>query len=483
MLEAGKRTVPYDSGRRLLTEVRNDVTGSGSTYPLIEYTYNNLGQKTQVKAYAANASNKARTTTYTYDQLGRLKKMVLPDDGGTRLLYDEYYQFDLNNNLIAKLVGIVDGSGNITAGNVTAYEYDTLNRVTKVKYGYAASTWPIGAITISTPDISYAYTAGSDLKSTVIAGSAHWSYTYDARGRLSTYSPALPGNCSAVYAFNADNRKTSITVMDSNSNSKYRTSYSYFKNGWLKQVTGEEYVSGNWVTRAQVDYDRYTSGNTKTRKNNGTSDVQTAYTYDARNNPMGIVHSDASTLYALDYYRDPTGYPLQIVFSGSAFPSPYTGVNKVRFSYNENGRLLTQDWGYGDWTSANSTTWGYDWVGNRNPSLNTYNQADMLNKDNGYKYDYLGNLEYDPNDTDSTRTRYHYNAANLLCQVDDVTSGATVSTVITWDPDFQRARLERGSDSWNYLYDATAQEPGPLLEQATTNSTRYGDILCPRFIR
>jgi YD repeat-containing protein len=199
-------TVYYDrDGSGNVTGVRNDVTGDSSTYPLAKYTYNDLGQVTELKTYKDSSDSTGRPTTYSYDQLGRVKQISYPTgNGGTRLLWDEYYQYDVNNNPVAKLVGTVS-SGSITAGSVTAYEYDSLNRLTKVKYDYAGvnDSWPIASISISSENVSYTYSGGSGLKTQMVDASGTSSYTYDTQGRLATYTPPLPANFTVEYSYNA----------------------------------------------------------------------------------------------------------------------------------------------------------------------------------------------------------------------------------------------------------------------------------------
>lgn len=174
-----------------------------------------VAEKVSRKTACENGRETASTgrpTTYTYDQLGRLVKMVNPDNGGTRLLRDEYYQYDANGNMVAKLVGVVNGSGNITEGSVTALEFDSLNRLTKVKYDYTTAVWPVSSISISGEDVSYQYAGGSSLKTQMVDASGISQYTYDTRGRLSTYTPPQPANYEVDYAYNAANEKTSVIV-------------------------------------------------------------------------------------------------------------------------------------------------------------------------------------------------------------------------------------------------------------------------------
>lgn len=102
---------------------------------------------------------------------------------------------------------------------------------------------------------------------------------------------------------------------------------------------------------------------------------------------------------------------------------------------------------------------------------NTYNQADILNQDSGYKYDYLGDVESCPDNTSTPRTKYSYNEDNLLSQVDEVTSAGVTSTTMTWDADQARLKLQRGSDTWEMIFDYTCGMPEVLLAKSCVSSS------------
>ncbi len=459
--ERGNKTyVSYDDSGHV-TEGRNDITGPSSSHPFIKYTYNDLGQKTEMITYKSSDDSTGRRTLYTYDQLGRLTKLVNPDSDGTRLLWDEYYQYDANGNLVAQLVGVVDETGNVTAGRVTAYKYDSLNRVTEVKNDYSASRWPIASILISSESVSYQYEGGSSLKTQMLDESGTSSYTYDTQGRVTSYSSPQPENYRVLYSYNAAGEKTSLVLQynDSGWVNKYRMLYAYFKNGWLRQVKGQEWP-GNWSDVTQSDY-TYDEVGRCTALNSGSGlDVQSAYAYNARDDIKTIRHlNPARTVvdYELAYTRDGAGNPIAVDHSGDYCPPVYKGKRLI-YAYDDAGRLTQQ-------TLENGITsqWAYDWVGNRDPLSNVYNEADMLNKDVGYEYDYFGNVEYTPNNTAVPRARFYYDDDNLVSQVDDVTEDGTTSTTMTWDADKHRVKLQRGNRYWQFIYDPTVSNPSVLM--------------------
>ncbi len=410
-----------------------------------------------------------RPTTYTYDQLGRLVKMVNPVNGGTRLLWDEYYQYDVNSNMVAKLVGVVNGSGNITEGSVTAFEYDSLSRLTKVKYEYSASTWPIASISISNDSVSYQYYGGSSFKTQMVDASGTSQYTYDTQGRLSTYTPPQPANYEIDYAYNAANEKTSVIVKHNGANA-YQTLYTYFKNGWLKQVKGQAWDSGNWSDITQTDYTYDASGRLTASNNANGSGVQTEFTHNAWDEVKRIRHWNSTKtieFYGLQYIRDGAGNPVALDYSGSWRPEHARGVRET-FAYDDISRLIEDTVG-----SHAPTSWTYDWVGNRDPSSNSYNQADELNSGSGYEYDKLGNLEYKPSSTSPARTQFYYNGANLLRQGDYVWSGGTITTNLTWDADQRMVKWQCGDNYRQSIYDPTAATPSVLVVITST-----GGVTC-----
>lgn len=131
-------------------------------------------------------------TTYTYDKLGRLTDVALPD--GQTL----HYTLDPNGNRIA----MDDATG------TTSYEYDNLNRLTKV-------TDPRGKV------VAYAYDPAGNRTALVYPGGNTVQYTFDRAERLTkvkdwlnkttTYTLNLGGQVSAI-AFG--NGTSSSTVHD-----------------------------------------------------------------------------------------------------------------------------------------------------------------------------------------------------------------------------------------------------------------------------
>ena len=109
----------------------------------------------------------------------------------------------------------VDSGQHIKSGVVTAYVYDTLSRLTKVKYNYGytpnSTLWPLASISVSGGDVTYGYVEngkdhGDSLKTLMTDSSGNSAYSYDIQGRLQTYTPpkGLDPYYYVWYGYNPD---------------------------------------------------------------------------------------------------------------------------------------------------------------------------------------------------------------------------------------------------------------------------------------
>lgn len=129
--------------------------------------------------------------------------------------------------------------------------------------------------------------------------------------------------------------------------------------------------------------------------------------------------------------------------------------------------------------SEGSTSFGYDWVGNRNPATWTYNAADQLEVTTQNQYVYLvdGSLWLQQDSTGSTlQKEYAYTRAGLMESVThyDV-SGQPVSTM-TWDADGNRITFISSTNPGNphtFVYDTTAGIPAVIEEVMPSTASAY----------
>ena len=421
--EDGREThYVYDQASRV-TKVYTNVTGQSEGNPLVMYEYDGFGNIASVTTFSDSSTG--RTTAYVYDANNRVIQIDHPTGLGS-----EYFQYDEVGNLEAKQDGNDD---------VTAYEYDSLNRLVAVKYGYGSNAWP-AVITgsLSNPDVTYSYCGGSRLRHemTDSVGTSH--YDYDIQDRLTSYTPPAPADRLVEYEYNALGEKTSIT------NGSMVVNYGYYANGWLKGVKRG--------TSPVADYTYDQVGN-RTRVDLGNT-TYTTYGYDSdpRYRVNDVEHykeGDPDVLLKQIAYpiRDSAGNPRRMV----------VGTTQTDYDYDANSRL----------TVENSTSFGYDWVGNRNPSACTYNAADELTARASHVYEYTatGSLLYQEDESTIIQKRYEYTPANLLGSVTHVdVSGVPVSSM-TWDADGNRVSFTSSTGgTWQFVYDTTAGIPAVIDE-------------------
>lgn len=186
----------YDELNRLTKVMQAYGT---STEAVTEYQYDAHDNLTMVK------DAEGKSTTYRYDDLGRLLEIHSPDTGITVYTYDE--------------------SGNVKSktdakGVTVSYDYDALSRVTGIDFP-------------DEPDIEYRYDETTAL---------------NGRGRLTTVTDA-----SGTTRYDYDGQGNVIEQRTTIGNTTYVTRYEYNRNNALTKVT---YPHG-----AVVEYQRDTSGN------------------------------------------------------------------------------------------------------------------------------------------------------------------------------------------------------------------------------
>ncbi|HEY1098916.1 MAG TPA: hypothetical protein VGF99_08300, partial [Myxococcota bacterium] len=193
-----------------------DGAGTGLPAPEWEWTYNDVGQ------VLTETDPLDRTTTYSYDEIGRLVSETLPDpdgSGGPQTAPVWTYSYDAVGNL----VGVTDALGRTTQylydelyrqtaaidalGGVSAVEYDAASQATalidrlgrRTAFGYDA----LGRnTTVTLPDPDGAGSQASPV----------WSYEYDRVGNLlSETDPLLH---VTTYAYDDLDRLVLVTQPD-----------------------------------------------------------------------------------------------------------------------------------------------------------------------------------------------------------------------------------------------------------------------------
>jgi RHS repeat-associated protein len=370
--------------------------------------YDNNGNK----ASQTDANN--NQTTYQYDALNRLTKVTYPTVPPTT----KQFTYDFRNNKLTE----TDQSGHITK-----YGYDLAGQLTSVTYGYG---------TADAGTISYAYDLDGRIFTTTDELNNVTTNGYDVAGRLLTVTDALTH--ATTYGYDADNRRSSIK--DANQNI---TSYGFDPRGRLTTVTYPVVPPATQPTTTIYTYD----GVGRTLTTTDQSGKVTTKTYD-----------DVGRLATVQ---------------DAMVPSDIT-----RYNYDLNGNLkqITD-------AAGRITTYGYDEL-NRLGS-----RALPIGMSETYTYDHVGNM-LTKIDFNNFTTTYGYDQINrLLSKTPQTGTGITFaptptgkvgamtdpsgSTTLTYDNRDRLKTKQTPEGTLNYTYDAHSNLKTILSSNANGGSVTY----------
>ena len=347
----------------------------------------------------------ATTVTYEYTIAGQRARVV--QSGGANRT--NLYAYDSLGNLRA--ISTPEGT--------LSYAKDQFGGITGIsaRYGYSwASPMPADG---------YLYDQTFAGSQTLVHGNgAEWNYAYDVRGRLLKVNSDQTGtNADAAYTYDSVGNLSTLTQRNG-----IATTYSYNERNWLRLVDTK--TVNNQATLAQFDYDGAVGGVDWTMRHLS---------------PVGqrqrVVEMVGGTSRAVEYYYDPLRRLVNETIVATNGPSGSIYYNKQ---------------------STNSTTQGYDLVGNRfsrkvsDTSLtavgvtdyegNTFDSRDRLQT--GVLYDRNGNTT---NYTVGGQTAlYVYDAEDRLVKQTGVGDDVTV----VYDADGNRVQKTVGSTTTYYLVEA-----------------------------
>ena len=439
----------YDSGGNLISKIDKEEHAT-------TYEYDELNRLKKV------VNDIGEETCYTYDDRNNLITLTNANSGLTRFVYDK------NNQLIREIrplaqetVYLYDGVGNLSQktdaeNRKTEYEYDAAGRLIETRY--------FSATDHNTPE------------KTVV-------FTYDKVGNLKTYSD---GVTSAAYSFDVASRKITETV--NYGNFTLTNTITYHNNGTKKSFTGPDgiaygytYDDNNQLLGVQIPDVGFITNNayhwnrpTVITLPGGT---KKEYAYDQLMRLKSITVTDPGQNTLMDYFYNFDqmdnitekqtghgiyGYDYDELYRLIEANNPTT--NDEAFTYDAVGNRLTDAGVTGDWSyNQNNELLGYDGTACEYDA-----NGNMIRKTSGEQItNYIYNLEnrlvrvengsgtviaeyyYDPfgrrlwKEVSGVRTCFHYSDEGLIGEYDDAgteikTYGYKPNSTWTTDPLFMK---------------------------------------------
>lgn len=382
---------------------------------MTQYAYDDENNLTSI----TDANN--HTTSFQYDQYGRVKETDFPSG------HAESYIYDAIGDLITK----TDRNG-----NAITYVYDALKRLTHK--GYPDST-----------GVDYIYDLVGKIKS-VTDPTGTYGFAYDNMGRLigtSTAYSFLPGQTyTNNYAYDAASNRTGFTAPDGSTNT-----YGYDNLNRLTSLTNS--LTGQFG----FGYDTLSRRTSLTRPNS----VTTSYSYDSLSRLLSVLHQNGATTI------DGASYTLDSAGNRTSKQNWLNGITE-NYTYDPIYQLTQVD----QIVNGNQSTtesYSYDAVGNRLSSLNvasySYNSSNELSSSSdgySYTYDFNGNTLTKSNS--SGTTQYAWDFENRLASATLPSGGGIVS--FKYDPFGRRIQKSSSSGITSYLYDGDG-----LLEELDGTGT------------
>jgi len=362
-----------------------------------EMYYDNAGNLVKGIAYPdKNNLSKQNITQYQYNYIGKLKKVVDTNNHETNYQYDEIgrlttvtngkqeptkYKYDNLNNLIE-----ITNAKN----EMTKRQYDDLSRLITVEYPVNRKEY-------------FKYDSVGNLLYSKDRKGQEFNYNYDERDRLKEEK------LGAATILSYDYDKISNLLWAENNTGK--TSYEYYGNGDLKQVTEAD---GKYI---YYEYDNI-GNRTKMKDHFG---QELVYGYDNRSR-LNTVSIGSAPIAAYDYYLNNILKCVNYANGAKEEYSEYDGAKNLKTLVNKKA----------DGSTLNSYGYTYDGAGNQETknenNIITSFDYDTLNRiqtvtqsgavTQAFTYDSAGNIDnmYSENFSVGITADYTFNELNQLTQ-------------------------------------------------------------------
>jgi RHS repeat-associated protein len=416
--QLGHKTLYEYDGAGNLTK-QTDAAGN-----VITLTYDANGNRlTESVTRNVGGSVETLTTTYQYDHLNRLVKVIYPDNSTSDTIY----------NTIGKQSETID-----RLGHHTKYDYDEMGRLLKTTYPdstteettYDAEGHVTRSIDRAGHATLFAYDAMGRLEKTTYPDGTFTTMTYGPIGQVTSMTD-VRGSITR-YEYNAAGQRTKII----DALGKV-TASTFDANGNQTSLTD---AKGQLI---RIEYDA--AGNrTKEIYPDGTTRLTA---YDAAGQIISRT-DQAGNITRFEY--DERGKLAKVTDALSDI---------TRYTYDELGHQLTQ-------TDANNhtTTLEYDRMGRRTKRTLPLGMFET------FTYDQGGNLSTRV-DFKGRKTTFGYDALNrLVSKVPDASLNEPTVTY-TYTPTGQRESMTDGTGTTTYAYDSQGRLTSQVSPRGTLNYT------------
>ena len=238
----------YDKLNRLLEVVQTNQVGGNQVLPKrVSFTYNALGQRTQIARFqSTGTANPVATTDFTYDFANRLSG-IAHKQGTTNL-------------------------------NTYSYTYDPLSRLTSVNSTLEGLS-------------SYTYWQNDQLVGVTNSGAANESYAYDANGNRNTtgFTTTTDNRMTTSPGFRYLYDNEGNLIRKTNTTNGSYTLYTWDHRNRLTKAT-ERTFAGSFVSEINYEYDAFN----RLSKRYPTAGAITSWVYDEGINPVFEYNNSAS---------------------------------------------------------------------------------------------------------------------------------------------------------------------------------------------
>ena len=393
-------------------DANGNLTSMTDAAGTVAYTYDALNRVTSVKDRRGN------TQFFTYDATDRIVQVKDRNGNATRYVYDgngnivktidalgteSVFTYNKNDQLISTDLHRVDALNGVDSHEITLYEYDGRNLVTKEINALGDSTVYVydgNGNLVSKTDADgyvtrYSYTALDLVKKINYNGAKEVSYQYNKVGEL-----VQMDDWTGTNTFELDLLGRLQKMTDHKGNT---VSYTYDAVG---NQTGITYPDGS---KTRSFYDAVYNLTSVIDADDGTY----AYVYDAANRPVKLTYPNG---WIEQYTYDAEGNLLKTVDTDPFQLYNKTPKVKYEYTYDAEGNVLTEFQRDSDATEnlKSRTAFTYDALNRLTGSTRRLEVYPYDTLAYTYTYDTLGNLLKQSGPTKGEEDTYQYNDLNQM---------------------------------------------------------------------